>query len=105
MERRDVAGTLRLPGPNLEARLLPHHEPFQYYASTANPKHIRPSSAAVVGTNHDGGANHQYDVHDFFDALRAGNFPAVSYLKAPAYQNGHSGYSSPLDEQQSSSRS
>ena len=79
---------------------LPHHEPFQYYRSTANPKHIRPASAAVVGSNHDGGANHQYDVHDFFDAIKAGNFPTVSYLKAPAYEDGHSGYSSPLDEQQ-----
>jgi phospholipase C len=84
----------------LKRDYLPHHEPFQYYASTANPKHIRPLSPAVVGTNHDGGANHQYDTHDFFDALRAGNFPAVSYLKAPAYEDGHSGYSSPLDEQQ-----
>jgi phospholipase C len=78
----------------------PHHEPFQYYASTANPKHIRPSSPAVVGANHDGGANHQYDTHDFFDAITAGNFPAVSYLKAPAYQDGHAGNSDPLDEQQ-----
>ena len=25
--------------------------------------------------------------------------PAVSFLKAPAYQDGHAGYSSPLDEQ------
>jgi phospholipase C len=25
--------------------------------------------------------------------------PAVSYLKAPAYQDGHAGYSDPLDEQ------
>lgn len=79
---------------------LPHHEPFQYYKSTANPKHIRPSSLLVVGTNHDGGANHQYDVHDFFDAIKAGNFPSVIYLKAPAYEDGHAGYSSPLDEQQ-----
>jgi phospholipase C len=79
---------------------VPHHEPFQYYKSTANPKHIRPSSPKVVGTNHDGGANHQYDTHDFFDAVKAGNFPAVSYLKAAAYQNGHAGNSSPLDEQQ-----
>ena len=54
----------------------------------------------MIGTNHDGGANHQYDTHDFFDAVKAGNFPAVSYLKAPGYQDGHSGYSSPLDEQQ-----
>jgi phospholipase C len=78
----------------------PHHEPFQYYASTANPKHIRPSSPESVGTNHDGGANHQYDTHDFFDAIAAGNFPSVSYLKAPSYQDGHAGYSDPLDEQQ-----
>jgi phospholipase C len=44
-------------------------------------------------------ANHQYDIHDFFDALNAGQLPAVSYLKAPAYQDGHAGYSDPLDEQ------
>jgi phospholipase C len=31
-------------------------------------------------------ANHQYDVSDFFSALRAGNMPAVTYLKAAAYQ-------------------
>ena len=79
---------------------IPHHEPFQYYKSTANPKHTRPSSASVVGKNDDGGANHQYDTHDFFDAVSAGNFPAVSFLKAAGYQDGHAGYSSPLDEQQ-----
>lgn len=79
---------------------VPHHEPFQFYVSTANPKHIRPSSPLVVGTNHDGGANHQYDVRDFFAAVQAGNFPTVSYLKAPAYENGHAGNSDPLDEQQ-----
>ncbi len=79
---------------------VPHHEPFQYYESTANPKHVRPSSPGAVGTNHDGGANHQYDTHDFFDAVKVGNFPTVSFLKAAAYQNGHAGSSSPLDEQQ-----
>jgi phospholipase C len=78
---------------------VPHHQPFQYYKSTANPRHIRPSSPKAVGTNHDGGANHQYDTHDFFDAVKAGNFPAVSYLKAPAYEDGHAGNSDPLDEQ------
>ena len=77
---------------------LPHHEPFQYYKSTANPLHKRPTSVATIGKNSDA-ANHQYDTHDFFDAVKAGNFPSVSYLKAPAYQDGHSGYSSPLDEQ------
>jgi phospholipase C len=84
----------------LKRDYLPHHEPFQYYKSTANPKHLRPSSISAIGTNHDGGANHQYDTHDFFDAVKAGNFPAVSYLKAPGYEDGHSGYSSPLDEQE-----
>jgi phospholipase C len=78
---------------------LPYHQPFQYYQSTANPKHVRPTSAGVVGSNHDGGANHQYDSNDFFDAVKVGNFPAVSYLKAPAYQDGHAGHSTPLDEQ------
>ena len=78
---------------------LPHHEPFQYYKSTANPQHVRPKSVKTIATNADGPANHQYDVHDFFDAVKAGNFPSVSYLKAPAVQDGHSGYSTPLDEQ------
>ena len=43
--------------------------------------------------------NHQYDIHDFFAAVSAGNFPAVSFLKAPGFQDGHAGYSDPLDEQ------
>jgi phospholipase C len=38
-------------------------------------------------------------MHDFYDAIKIGNFPAVSFLKAPAYQDGHAGYSNPLDEQ------
>ncbi len=31
--------------------------------------------------------------------MKAGNFPAVSFIKLPAYQDGHAGYSDPLDEQ------
>jgi len=77
---------------------IPHHQPFQYYASTSNPTHKRPSSISTIGRNGDA-ANHQYDIHDFFDAVSAGNFPAVSYLKAPGFQDGHAGYSDPLDEQ------
>ncbi|MGB8537655.1 MAG: alkaline phosphatase family protein [Acidobacteriaceae bacterium] len=73
--------------------------PFQYYASTANPLHTRPTSIPMIGYTADGGTNHQYDMHDFFDALKAGNFPAVSYLKSAAYRDGHAGYSDPLDEQ------
>jgi phospholipase C len=44
-------------------------------------------------------ANHQYDIDDFYAAVKAGNFPAVSFLKAPGYQDAHAGYSDPLDEQ------
>jgi phospholipase C len=76
---------------------IPHHEPFQYYQSTANPQHLPPASVAAVG--HQDQANHQYDTADFFAAANAGNLPSVSYLKAPAYQDGHPGYSDPLDEQ------
>jgi phospholipase C len=81
-----------------ETDYIPHHEPFQYYTATQNLKHIRPSSPSTVGINGDP-ANHQYDIHDFFDAIKAGNFPAVSYLKAPGFEDGHAGYSDPLDEQ------
>ncbi len=81
-----------------KADYIPHHQPFQYYPSTANPTHARPKSVSLIGHNGDG-ANHQYDIADFFDAVNAGNFPAVSYLKAPGYQDGHAGYSDPLDEQ------
>ncbi|HEY0161124.1 MAG TPA: alkaline phosphatase family protein, partial [Edaphobacter sp.] len=80
-----------------KADYIPHHEPFQYYTSTANPKHLRPSSTRMIG--YDDQANHQYDTDDFFTAVKAGNFPAVSFLKAPGYQDGHAGYSDPLDEQ------
>ena len=78
---------------------IPHHAFFQYFASTANPQHTRPNSPANIGTSHDGGANHQYDLHDFFDALAVGNLPAVSILKAIAAADGHAGYSDPLLEQ------
>jgi phospholipase C len=83
----------------LTSDYIPHHAFFQYHSSTANPLHTRPSSVAAIGTSNDGGANHQYDLHDFFDALGAGNVPAVSFLKAIAAQDGHAGYSDPLLEQ------
>ncbi len=76
---------------------IPHHAWFEYYASTANPDHTRPASVAEIGQN--GPANHEYDLEDFFAAVSAGNFPAVNFLKAQAYQDGHAGYSDPLDEQ------
>jgi phospholipase C len=84
---------------------IPHHAWFQYYASTANPQHKRPSSVAAIGhtfiphTSTLDPANHNYDINDFFAALNAGNLPSVSFLKASAFQDGHAGYSDPLDEQ------
>ena len=44
-------------------------------------------------------ANHQYDLSSFWIAADSGNLPAVSYLKAPRYQDGHPANSDPLDEQ------
>jgi phospholipase C len=74
-----------------------HHEPFQYFASTANPEHLPPRSVHAIGRQDQ--ANHQYDLSDFYAALKVGNLPAVSYLKAAEYQDGHAGYSDPIDEQ------
>jgi phospholipase C len=80
-----------------EGDYVEHHEPFQYYASTRNLNHTRPTSVANIGFND--AANHQYDIHDFFDSLAAGNLASVSFLKAQSYQDAHPGNSNPLDEQ------
>jgi phospholipase C len=77
---------------------IPHHEPFQYYAQTANKNHLSPTSVAAIGKTDQ--ANHQYDINRFFQALDAGSLSAVSFLKAPGYQDGHAGYSDPLLEQE-----
>jgi len=101
----------------VKADYIPHHEPFQYYASTANPHHLPPASLQAVGRdtqtytngkpNFDT-ANHQYDMSTFdqiVSGIAAGKLspnllPAVSFLKAPGYQDGHAAYSDPIDEQQ-----
>jgi phospholipase C len=106
---------------------IPHHEPFQFYASTANPHHLTiPTGAnshdtlaglSTIGRDtqsYVGQApqfntpNHQYDTSDFNQLvaairrheLPASALPAVSFLKAPGYEDGHAGYSDPADEQQ-----
>jgi phospholipase C len=81
-----------------EGDYVEHHQPFQYYASTRNPSHTRPTSVSTIGSPGDAG-NHQYDTHDFFDSLNAGHLAAVSFLKAQSYQDAHPGNSNPLDEQ------
>jgi phospholipase C len=105
---------------------IPHHEPFAYYASTANPHHLGvPSSggqdtlaglqeigkdtqAYVGGVPQFNTPNHNYDTSDFSQLVEAINrrelpaqaLPAVSFLKAPGYEDGHAAYSEPADEQQ-----
>ncbi|HEY6302189.1 MAG TPA: alkaline phosphatase family protein [Terriglobales bacterium] len=80
-----------------ETDYIPHHSLFAYWPSVANPSHTRPASLAEIGNA--GPANHQYDIEDFYAAAAGGNMPAVSFLKAPGYQDAHAGYSDPLDEQ------
>jgi phospholipase C len=77
---------------------IPHHAFFQYWQSTLNANHTPRTSVAMIGHQGDG-ANHEYDLTDFWDAVKAHNMPAVSFLKARAIQDGHAGYSNPLDEQ------
>ncbi|MGB9116466.1 phospholipase C [Bradyrhizobium sp.] len=84
---------------------IPHHAWFQYFVSTANLTHARPTSTKAIGytkvpgTNKIDPANHAYDLEDFMTAVGSGNYPAVSFIKLPAFQDGHPGYSDPLDEQ------
>jgi phospholipase C len=74
-----------------------HHDPFEYYKSTSNPHHLPPTSIANIGKTDQ--ANHQYDLTYFSKALADGHLPSVSFLKAGEYQDGHAGYSDPIDEQ------
>ncbi len=104
-----------------------HQEPFQYYASTANPHHLKvPTGADGMDTlaglreiGHDTQSyvngqpqfntpNHQYDMSDFDQLVTAigrgelppSALPAVSFLKASTYETGHAADSDPADEQQ-----
>ena len=104
-----------------------HQNPFQYYASTANPHHLsvptgpdgQDTLAGLEEIGHDTQSyldgvprfntpNHQYDMSDFDQlvaAIQRGELapsalPAVSFLKASTYQTGHAGESDPADEQE-----
>jgi phospholipase C len=86
------------PGNSSDGDYIPHHEPFQFFADTENGHHVPPSNPSLIGTSSDG-TNHQYDLSAFWTALGEDRLPAVTYLKAGAYQDGHPGYSDPIDEQ------
>lgn len=87
---------INIAGNNITDYVI-HHEPFQYYKSTANPLHHPPSSIDMIGRSDI--ANHQYDLIDFWNAVENGNIPSVSFLKAPYYQTGHTQASDPVNEQ------
>jgi phospholipase C len=90
-----------------------HHEPFQYFASTQNLTHLPPSSPAMIGFTDQ--AKHQYDLSALFTINNVSGptsrtyditgfqpgvkLPAVTFLKAPGFMDGHAGYSDPLLEQ------
>ena len=82
-----------------------HHIWFQYFQSTSNPTHARPTSTAAIGYTTVPGkktvdpANHAYDLNDFTAAVGSGNFPAVSFIKMESYQDEHPGNSNSLDAQ------
>jgi phospholipase C len=105
---------------------IPHHEPFQFYAATANPHHLtiptngsgQDTLAGLESIGHDTQSyvegkpqfntpNHNYDTSDFnqlVEAINNGEMPSsalpnVSFLKAPGYEDGHAAYSDPADEQ------
>lgn len=79
-----------------EVDYIPHHSLTSYWPSIANLTHARPCGEAY-GTA--GCANHNYDIQDFYTAVQSGQQPAVSFIKAPGYQDAHPGYSDPLDEE------
>jgi phospholipase C len=86
------------PQNSSDGDYIPHHEPFQFFASTLNGHHVGPTDPALIGESADG-THHQYDVSAFWTALEEDRLPAVTYLKAGAYEDGHPGYSDPIDEQ------
>lgn len=86
-------GSKGLPIPDYS----PHHAPFQYYRSTANPDHLPPSSVEMIGFPDQ--ANHQYDLEDFWASLAIHQLPAVSFIKPAEYQDGHPKYSDQLSLQ------
>ncbi len=89
-ESENIAGT------ELQ-QYTPHWNPFQFNETTANPGHVGPTSEAAIGRTDR--ANHQYGMSDFFETLKDGNLPSVSYLKPTTAASAHPGESDPLDEQ------
>ncbi len=66
---------------------------------------LRTSTITTIGYSfkHDGTTRIRRTtspaLRDFYNAVQAGNFPAVSFIKQPAYRDDDAGHSDPLDEQ------
>ena len=77
---------------------LPHHELFQYYKTTANPDHLPESPI-----ENELGVLIRDIINTtclIFGMLRSqAIFQRSAFLKLPAFQDGHAGYSNPLNEQ------
>jgi len=79
-----------------------HHDPFQYFTSTADLNH----TYAMVPTFDSPNANqHQRDLSLLYDALSGTavggtvpSLPAISWVKAPQVDDGHPAYSGPALE-------
>ena len=93
-----LAGIDPASDSNVNADFDASVEPFQFFASTANPSHLPPSDVSQIG--HDDQANHQYDLTAFWQAADAGSLPSISFLKPAVSQSGRAGASNPLDQQQ-----
>ena len=79
-----------------------HHDPFQYFTSTADLTH---ADAFDPNMSYPQANRHQRDL-SVFDAALAGTpvsgqvptLPAISWVKAPQLEDGHPGYSGPALE-------
>ena len=81
-----------------------HHDPFQYFASTADLSH---QWAWDPKLNYAQADRHQRDLDLFYAALsgspvngRVPDLPAISWVKAPSASDAHPGYSSPVADDQ-----
>jgi phospholipase C len=80
----------------------PHHDPFQYFTSTADLTH---ADAFDPNMSYPQANRHQRDL-SVLDAALAGTpisgqvpvLPAISWVKAPQIDDGHPGYSGPALE-------
>jgi phospholipase C len=82
----------------------PHHDPFQYFSSTADLTH---ADAFDPNLNYPQANRHQRDLSVLYAALAGSpisgqsivpTLPAISWVKAPQLEDGHPGYSGPALE-------